>query len=124
MNSLELDIEPFEVNFRGYSDASILASRLLTDLGNAVRDRAMSITRYVGARRFNELINKAIELIPDEIDIPLTTLYTQGGISKDFTIKRNDYMAISMDFSLQDHCHPLLKENTAAFTDTKSHPDF
>jgi len=54
----------------------------------------------VGANKFNELINKAIENIPDEIDIPLTNLYYQGGISNDLSIIKDDYMSIPMDISL------------------------
>jgi len=63
-------------------------------------NRFISITKYVGANKFNELINKAIENIPDEIDIPLTNLYYQGGISNDLSIIKDDYMSIPMDISL------------------------
>lgn len=70
-------------------------------------NRFISITKYKGANNFNEIINKAIEYIPDEIDIPLTDLYYQGGISNELSIIKDDYMSIPMDFSLQNYKNPL-----------------
>lgn len=111
LNTLNLDIKPFKFSILGYSDSSILAARTLTYLGNIMRDRLISITHFVGPHRFNELINRAIEMIPDEIDIPLTDMYSQGGISKDFSVKKNEFVTFSMDFSLQNRFNPIEKEN-------------
>jgi len=56
-----------------------------------------------------------IEAIPDEIPIPGSDNYIQGGISGELGAHNNSYMEIPVDASLQNTKHPLMKPNDAAF---------
>ena len=103
LNELFLGVEPFDVAFDGVSDISDVASRFLTYVGNVLRGRLVSIVAYTGPERINPLINKIIELIPDEINIPTTQLYIEGGISDDFKITEHGYLEVPLDVTLQNH---------------------
>lgn len=69
---LDLEIDPFEITFDGVSDISDVATRFLTYVGNVLRGRLTSIVAYAGPDRINPLVNKILELIPDEKNIPGT----------------------------------------------------
>ena len=55
-------------------------------------NRLLSVIKFLGAKKIGDIINKAIEFIPDEIDFPNTNLYIQGGLSTGLTIKQDDYI--------------------------------
>ena len=77
-----IDIEPFSLDFNGISDMSDVATRLVNFMGNVMRSRLCSLSKYQPAiYKFNHLFNQIVAIIPDEIDIPNTDLYLQGGIS-------------------------------------------
>jgi len=81
---ISFDMEPFIIHFDGISDMSDVVSRFLTFGGNIIRDRLQSLSHYDRALvKFNNMINTIIALIPDEIDLPGTNLYLEGGISKE-----------------------------------------
>ena len=100
IHRLELGVDPFEIKFDGVSDISDVASRFLTYVGNVLRGRLVSIVGYAGPSKINPLINKVLELIPDEKNIPGTDLYIEGGISNNFTVKEHDYILIPLDMTL------------------------
>ena len=72
INRLELDMKPFEIKFDGVSDISDVSTRFLTYVGNTLRSRLISINKYAGPARINPMVNKILEMIPDEKNIPLT----------------------------------------------------
>ena len=100
IHRLELDIKPFDIKFDGVSDISDVASRFLTYVGNVLRGRITSIVAYAGPERINPTVNKILELIPDEKNIPGTQLYVEGGISNNFVVKEHDYLMIPLDMTL------------------------
>lgn len=81
INDIEVDIEPWNVSFDGISDFSELETRTINYIGNILTKRLVSTIKYAGAERMNIIINKVLELIPDEKNIPNTNLYVEGGIS-------------------------------------------
>jgi hypothetical protein len=103
INRLSLDIDPFKVTFDGVSDMSDVFTRFITYVGNVLRSRLVSIVKYAGPSRINPLVNKILELIPDEKNIPGTQLYIEGGISDNFTIKADDYIKVPLDMTLQNY---------------------
>jgi hypothetical protein len=79
---MNLSTEPFLLHFDGISDTSDVISRFLTFSGNVIFDRLDSLSRFEPALyKFNSIINTIIGIIPDEIDIPGTDMYIEGGIS-------------------------------------------
>lgn len=54
-------------------------------------------------------------MIPDEFDIPTTDLYVEGGISGNFTVIKDKYVQIPMDFSLQNHSVKVNRTNDVNF---------
>ena len=114
LTNVSLWQEPFVLHFDGISDTSDVVSRLLTFGGNVLGDRLSSMSFYDPAvSKFNNLVNTIVGLIPDEIDIPTTNLYLEGGIDNKFKIKKNEYVELPFDISLQNKDFPYLKNNTA-----------
>jgi hypothetical protein len=60
-------------------------------------------------------LNTLLVSIPDEIDIPGTDLYLEGGVSKNFTIIENQYMTIPLDISLQNKSRVTNRTNDVNF---------
>ena len=53
-----IDIEPFSLDFNGISDMSDVATRLVNFMGNVVRGRVVSLSKYKPAiYKFNHLFN-------------------------------------------------------------------
>ena len=77
------------IQFDGLNDILNVMSRFISYVINVFSRRAQSILRYKGYSAINNLVNKIIEIIPYEIDIPGTDLYIEGGFSDKFTIKEN-----------------------------------
>ena len=118
VKNITFDCEPFILHFDGISDSTDVVSRFLTFGGNVIRDRLSSISYYPASLvKLNKLMNGLLELIPDEIDIPGTDLYLEGGLQDKFKIKKETYMTIPLDLSLQNHKYPYEPENTADFGD-------
>ena len=117
LNGFDLEMDPFVMSLDGQSDLSDVVSRLVTFLGNVIRGRLVSLTHYSKTRpKLNNLVNTLLTLIPDEIDIPGTAIYTEGGISDKFHIEEHKYIMIPLDFSIQSHSHPMDEiKNTAQF---------
>ena len=86
---------------------SFVISEYLTFFGNFARSRLISIYKYMDSMSITNLINKVLEQYPDEIDIPLTDLFIQGGLSQDFKIIKNTYIEFPMDISLQNKNFPF-----------------
>jgi hypothetical protein len=63
------------------------------------------------------LVNTIIGIIPDEIDIPGTHLYLEGGINSALSIKKDEYMILPFDLSIQSHAHPYNVPNNCVFGD-------
>lgn len=101
----------------GQSDISDVFSRLVTFLGNVLRGRLQSLSQYHKTKpKLNNLVNLLLSMIPDEIDIPGTSIYTEGGISDKFHIEAGKYMIIPLDLSIQSHSYPMSEiNNTAVF---------
>jgi len=88
------------VNADGISDMSDVVSRLINFIGNIIRDRLVSILKFIGPEKIDSLVNKIMGLIPDEIPIPgMNGLYIEGGVANNFTIKAEEYMSIPFDIS-------------------------
>jgi hypothetical protein len=115
----DMEMDPVALDLDGISDTVNVVSRFMTFSSNILRDRLVSLSHYEGAlQRLNALINKLIGMIPDEIDIPGTkNLYLEGGISSKLQIKKDEYMKIPFDLSLQNEDFPFYKNNTSVFGD-------
>jgi hypothetical protein len=100
-------MEPFILHFDGISDTSDVISRFLTFAGNVIRDRMVSISHYPRALpKLNDLISGVIDIIPDEIHLPGTSLYLEGGLYENFKIKKNTFIMMPFDLSLQNSEFP------------------
>jgi len=118
INELGLEMDPFVLHFDGISDTSDVISRFLTFGGNVIADRLQSMSHYDPAvSKLNNLLNTLIELLPDEIDIPGTPLYLEGGISDKLKIVEDKYMKLPLDASIQNKDYPYGKQNTCQFGD-------
>jgi len=93
-------MDPFAIVFDGVSDIMGVLGRLVSYIGNVISRRLQSILVYKGPDKVGKLLNKLIELIPDEIDIPGTDLYLEGGLSDECVIVAGEYMSLPMDISL------------------------
>jgi len=98
------------------SDFSDVTSRLITFIGNVVRGRLVSLSKYPPAlTKGTKLVNTVLSLIPDEIDIPGTDLYLCGGLDENIHIVKDTSVTIGMDASLLNKHHPLHIQNNAVF---------
>jgi len=79
-------MEQFKLSLDGVSDFNDAISRLITFGGNVIQRRVISILKYFGASKISKLVNTGLMLIPDEIDIPSTNIYIQGGVTKNARI--------------------------------------
>ena len=85
-----IDVEPFALDFDGISDISDVATRLVNFMGNVLRSRVVSLSKYEPAiYKFNHLFNQLMTILPDELDIPGTDLYLQGGVSDNLRLYQN-----------------------------------
>ena len=118
LTNISMWLEPFVLHFDGISDTSDVISRFLTFGGNVIGDRLSSMSFYDPAiSKFNNLVNTIVGMIPDEIDIPGTNLYIEGGFDDKFKIKKDSFIELPFDLSLQNRDFPYLKNNTAKFGD-------
>lgn len=117
LEDLNLDFIPFTVLFDGVSDMSNVISRLVTFVSNVALGRLSSISKFERTTpKLNNLINEIIGLIPDEIDIPGTQLYIEGGLNDKLVVKKKEWMKLSMDVSVHDKAFPMTNfTNTANF---------
>lgn len=123
----QFDVDPILVDLDGMSETSDLITRVLTTFVNWVTDRLMSIQRYQKLRNFwqlNRFVNSLIQIIPDEIDLPFSNTYVQGGIAGNFRIinheNRHKFLVVPMDLSYHNTEHPLGEENERVFMDSLS----
>jgi hypothetical protein len=70
INSLQLDIAPWRMNFNGISDISKVATSFITYVGNVLTNILTSIIAYAGPTNINKIVSKLIEQIPDEKHFP------------------------------------------------------
>jgi len=68
--------------------------------------------------KIENIVNTLISLIPDEIDIPGTDIYLQGGLTQEFHSVKNEYVSLPLDLTLQSERYPLDTPNLANFSDT------
>jgi hypothetical protein len=115
IHRLEMDVYPFDIKIDGISDISDVASRFMTYVGNVLRGRLNSIVKYAGPGRFNPMINKLLEMIPDEKNIGSSNLYVEGGISDNFVVVEHDYMEIPLDMTLQNYSVQFNRTNDVNF---------
>lgn len=116
--NMSMETEPFKLKFNGVSDFSKIYSRFVVFLSNLIRDRIQSFSnhkRYLP--KINSIVNGFVDVIPDEFEIPETNLYLEGGLSKNFKIKKNKYIMMPFDISLQNTNHPYTQNNEAVFKD-------
>lgn len=109
-------MDPFVTKMDGISDMSYVVSGLVTFIGNVLTNRVLSISQYLGADNLSALANGFIRLIPDEIHLPGTDLYLEGGINDNLTIT-SDYIDIPLDFSVQNKSRTTNTTNIANFAD-------
>ena len=76
-----------------------MATSFISYVGNVLTNRLTSIVAYKGPEFAQEIVNKLIELIPDEKHLPNSTLYIEGGIADSFKINTS-YMQIPLDVTL------------------------
>lgn len=109
LNKINLDLNPYTggINFDGISDTSDVISRFITFAINVVSARIDSFSKYPKfLPKINKIINGLIDLLPDEIDIPMTDLYLEGGMTNRFEIKKNSFLELPLDASLQKKNDP------------------
>lgn len=112
-----IDSEPFNLDFAGISDMSDVVARFITFAGNVIGDRVSSLSKFPPALvKLQNIVNTILALIPDEIDFA-GGLYLEGGLSDNFKIKKNTFISMPFDISLQNHNFPYIKNNTCQFGD-------
>lgn len=99
INNFELFIAPWRAKFDGISDISQVATSFISYVGNVLTGRLTSIVAYKGPEYAQSLVNKLIEIIPDEKHLPGSQLYIEGGITDGFQINPQ-YMEIPLDVTL------------------------
>ena len=114
INSLELFVAPWRAKFDGISDISQVATSFISYVGNVLTNRLTSIVAYKGPEYAQIIVNKLIEIIPDEKHLPNSTLYIEGGIADSFAINPQ-YMSIPLDVTLQNSSDPFLAPNAVVF---------
>ena len=92
-------IAPWRAKFDGISDISQVATSFISYVGNVLTGRLTSIVAYKNPEGAQTLVNKLIELIPDEKHLPGSQLYIEGGIADGFQINPQ-YMEIPLDATL------------------------
>ena len=100
LHELLWEMDPFAIVFGGVSDIMDVLGRFISYVGNVIGRRLQSILVYKGPEKVGKLLNKLIEAIPDEIDIPGTDLYLEGGLTDKCAIVAGEYMSLPMDISL------------------------
>ena len=61
-----------------------MATSFITYVGNVLTNRLTSIAAYKGPDFAQSIVNKLIEIIPDEKHLPGSPLYIEGGIADSF----------------------------------------
>jgi hypothetical protein len=116
--STDYNVDPIVAHLNGISDTIDVLSRFMTFCSNIFANRLKSFSHYAGAlSRFNTAVNSLIEMIPDEIDIPGTNLYIEGGVSDHFHVEKDEYIQIPLDLSLQNREFPFYRPNNVTFGD-------
>jgi hypothetical protein len=52
-----------------------MINKLVNFLFKTFNNRLLSIIKFLGKKKIADIINKAIEFVPDEIEIPNTNFY-------------------------------------------------
>lgn len=116
LEKLSLDFAPWVLKMDGISDTSDVISSFGTFFLNTLGNRLSSMSRYYKfLPKVQALVNGLIDMIPDEIDIPKTNLFIEGGLSNEFNIVKNSLIEIPLDVSLQNKDFPYPMPNLAQF---------
>tara|TARA_B110000285_G_C14543080_1_gene345865 strand:- start:139 stop:396 length:258 start_codon:yes stop_codon:yes gene_type:complete len=83
----------------GLTDWSELQNNVVNFWGDIFVNRLVSTIKFAGPEKLSMIINLFLAFIPDEIPIPGTDLYTQGGIKDDFKIN-SQYLKFPMVITL------------------------
>jgi hypothetical protein len=89
IQQLDVACTPVNITFDGISDISNVLTRLINFSLGILQDRLLSIIKFVGPTRIGANLNKILEQIPDEIDIPFTDFYVEGGLSENLKIVKD-----------------------------------
>ena len=79
ITEIDFYVDPIMVDFDGMSDTSELITKFINFIVNAGRSRLISVTQtkmFDSFHKLNLLINTIIGLIPYEISIPGTDIFT------------------------------------------------
>mmetsp|Transcript_8438 Transcript_8438/g.14140 ORF Transcript_8438/g.14140 Transcript_8438/m.14140 type:complete len:475 (-) Transcript_8438:251-1675(-) len=117
INNVTLEMDPFKLTFDGVSDMSDVTARFITFIGNIIRNRLVSINKYLGADNISDMLNTLIAQIPDEIDVPGSDIAIVGGVSDAIHIKKFDYIEIPMDLALQNNSRVMNTSNNVNFAE-------
>lgn len=115
ISELEFNIESWYFNMQGLTDWSELQNDIANFWGNIIIDRLVSCIKYAGPEKLSKFINLFLQMIPDNIPIPHTDLYLQGGIMDDFKIRDHGYLRFPMVITLQNKTCPFNQDNKVEF---------
>jgi len=87
-------------------------------------NRAVSLFQFMGAPKITNIINGLLEQIPDEIPIPNTDVYLQGGLTNEFHSVKQSYISFPLDFVIQSERGPLTGYPKANFSDVTVSKDY
>ena len=121
LSRCDLELNPYTggIFFEGISDTSDVISRFATFVANILGGRLTSLSHYPKfVPTLNRLVNGLIGLIPDEIDIPWTNLYLEGGLTQKLEVVEHSFLELPLDASLQNRDFPYSAPNLAVFPDT------
>ena len=100
---------------QGLTDWSELQNNIANFWGNIIINRLVSCIKYAGPEKLSKFINLFLQMIPDNIPIPHTDLYLQGGIMDDFKITDHGYLRFPMVITLQNKTCPFNQDNKVEF---------
>lgn len=110
LSRCDLDLNPYTggIFFDGISDTSDVLARAITFAVNIVGSRLDSLSRYHKfLPKLNGAVNFVIGLIPDEIDIPYTNLYLEGGLTDKLEIVEHQYLELPLDLTIHNRDFPF-----------------
>lgn len=88
LSEFDLDYDTLSVDFDGVTDISKVITRNFNFWSRAIGKRLISVAKTAGPERLSDIYNTLSHLVPDEVAIPNTNLYVEGGICNKLTITK------------------------------------
>lgn len=107
MSGVSLGVDRFHIDMEGYSDFSLVLSKLFNDVVYLISSKVQAAIGSGLNDKLVPLINKVIDSIPSEFKIPDTDLHLDLSYSDQPTCLDNAYLSLPLYLDIESEAYPF-----------------